>query len=260
MSIFGRLGYDSANTANVVSPLSANVVSTMSNMPPLLNSWQTADAANSTVGGYFQNPVANVTQSIWSVANSIVAITGINSVANLANIMSSANSLIVSSNSFYLHTNRISGVSTNSDQPTLPCYTSAISVSKVVMYIVFQSDGVQNNAPMMGNFTSLTVANNLSSYYNTINGYANTILTSINQSANTTNLTPTQITTIQNNLDGVRNLMDSRRNGDTNFYYNSQAIVNDYNNLKQFSNPGQSEKYLLNNYNGTPKLTSRINS
>ena len=75
MSIFGRLGYDSANTANVVTPLSANVTYTMNSMPPLLNTWQTEDVSSNTVGGYFQNPVGTVTQNIWSIANNIVIIT-----------------------------------------------------------------------------------------------------------------------------------------------------------------------------------------
>ena len=46
MSIFDRLGYDAANTSSIVTPLSANVISTMNGLPPLLNTWQTADAAN----------------------------------------------------------------------------------------------------------------------------------------------------------------------------------------------------------------------
>lgn len=260
MSIFGRLGYDAANTSNIVSPLSANVISTMSNLPPLLNTWQTADAANNDVGGYFQNPVANLTQSIWNVANSIIAIPDLNYVAALANVSLSANALSLSANNFYSHTNRLSGVSTNDDNPSLPHYNSAVAVSKVVMYITFQSDGIQNNAPMMGNFTSLTQANNLTISYNTIINYANTIANSINHASNTTNLTAVQINTIQQGMNVATDLMNSRRTADVNFYYNSQSIVNDYNTLKQFSNPGQSESYLLNNFVGTDKLKTRINS
>jgi hypothetical protein len=260
MSIFGRLGYDAANTSSIVSPLSSNVIATMSNLPPLLNKWQTADAANNDVGGYFKNPVANATQSVWSAANNIIAIPDLNEVANLANVFLSANSLIASCNSFYLHTNRISGVSTNEDEPTLPHYNSAVAVSKVVMYITFQSDGVQNNAPLMGNFTSLTESANLTIYYNTIKEYANTIANSINHSSNTTNLTPIQINTIEQGMNTATILMNSRRTADVTFYYNSKAIVDDYNTLKQFSNPGQSETYLYNEFVGTDKLKARINS
>jgi hypothetical protein len=260
MSIFDRLGYDAANTLSIVTPLSANVISTMNGLPPLLNTWQTADAANNTVGGYFKNPVANVTQSIWNVANSIIAISDLNMVANLANLSLSANALSLSANNFYSHTNRTSGVSLDDDEPTLPHFKSAMAVSKVIMYITFQSDGIQNNAPMMGNFTSLIQANNLTISYNTISNYANTIANSINHGTYTTNLTPIQINTIQQEMNTATILMNSRRTSDVNFYYNSRAIVDDYNTLKQFSTPGQSESYLYNNYIGTDKLKTRINS
>jgi hypothetical protein len=260
MSIFGRLGYDAANTSSIVSPLSANVISTMNGLPPLLNAWQTADAANNNVGGYFQNPVANLTQSIWNVANNIIVIPDLNNVVALANVSLAANALSLSANNFYSHTNRLSGVSSDTDEPTLPHFKSVMAVSKVVMYITFQSDGIQNNSPMMGNFTSLIQANNLTISYNTISNYANTIANSINHSSNTTNLTTIQINTIQQGMNTAIDLMNSRRTADVTFYYNSQSIVNDYNTLKQFSTPGQSESYLYNNYVGTDKLKSRINS
>jgi hypothetical protein len=261
MSIFGRLGYDAANTANLVTPFSANVAYTMNVMPSLLSTWQTEDAANNDVGGYFQNPVGTVNQQIWSVANSIITVTNISSVGNLSSVLDSANNLANSSNSFFSHTNRLSGVSGyDLNNPTLPTYKSAIGISKVIMMIVAKSDNIQNNAPMMGCFTSLTVNDELTTKYNVIINYPNVLTNSINTITNTTNLTPTQTATIVSNLNGVKNLMDSRRNGDVNFYYNSQSVVHDFNQLKQFTNPGQTELYLINNYIGTDKLKTRINS
>jgi hypothetical protein len=264
MSIFGRLGYDSANTSSVVTTLSANAVTTLSQMPPLLNDWQTEDTSNSNVNGYFVNPVANVTQGIWNTANTIISIAGLQE--SLPTIYSSVSSLRQSCNNFIRHTNRISGVSPMSDEPSLPHYSTAIGVAKVVMYIVFQSDGVQNNAPMMGNFTSLTVDNTLNTMNTSISTYKTTIQHSILITSDefgttySSNLTPTQITTIISGLDPIRNVMDSRRTNDVNFYNNCRAVVNDYNTLKIFSSPGQSETYLLNNYIGSDKLKSRINS
>jgi hypothetical protein len=137
------------------------------------------------------------------------------------------------------------------------------------MYITFQSDGIQNNAPMMGNFTSLIQGNNLTISYNTIITYSGNIANSISSSSDggdppvitySSNLTSNQITTIVNNLNSVTNLMNERRTADVNFYSNSRAVVDDYNTLKQFSTPGQSESYLYNNYVGTDKLKTRINS
>jgi len=264
MSIFGKLSFDSANTESVVSPLSNNVISTMNQMPPLLNDWQQADSNNSVVGGYLVNPVANVTQGVWNTANTIITIPGLQEA--LPDIYLTVNNLRSSCNNFIRHTNRISGVSSMSDEPLEPHYSTAIGISKIVMYIVFRSDGIQNNAPLMGNFTSLTVNDTLSTMNTSISSYSSTMTHSILATSDefgttySSNLTPTQITTITSGLNSIKNVMDTRRTNDVNFYNNSRAIVNEYNILKQFSNPGQSEIYLLNNYIGTEKLKSRINS
>ena len=264
MSIFGRLGFDSANTSSVVAPLSDNVISTLEKMPPLLNDWQQADSSNNVVGGYFVNPVANVTQGIWNTANTIITIPGLQE--SLPSIYLTVSNLRSSCNSFYRHTDRMSGVSSMLDEPTQPHYTTAIGIGKVIMYIVFRSDGVQNNAPLMGSFTSLTVNDTLTTMNTSISGYKTTIQTSILVTSDefgttySSNLTPTQITTINSNLNSIRNVMDTRRTNDVNFFNNSRNIVNEYNMLSEFGTPGQSEKYLINNFIGTDKLKSRINS
>ena len=268
MSIFGRLGYDSANTSNVVTPLSNNAITTMERMPPLLNEWQIEDSSNSDVNGYFVNPVANVTQGIWNTANTIIAITGLQEA--LPEIYSTVNNLRSSCNTFIRHTNRISGVSSILDEPLQPHYSTAIGVSKIVMFIVFRSDGIQNNAPLMGNFTSLTINDTLITMNTAISGYSANIANSISlttvgtppddYTSYTSNLTSIQISTVTAGLNSIKNLMDTRRTSDVNFYNNSRAIVSDYTVLNQFSNPGQTEKYLINNYIGTDKLKSRINS
>ena len=59
MSIFARLGFESANT--VSSNLDTTVVTTMGRVPQLLNTWQTTDTGNSDTTGYFVNPCRVVT-------------------------------------------------------------------------------------------------------------------------------------------------------------------------------------------------------
>jgi hypothetical protein len=264
MSIFGRLGFDSANTASMVTPLANNVITTMTRMEPLLNDWQTSDASANDVGGYFVNPVANVTQGIWNTANTIIAITGLQEA--LPDIYTTVNNLRSSCNTFIRHTNRISGVSSMTEEPLQPHYSTAVGVGKIVMYIVFRSDGIQNNAPLLGSFTSLTVNDTLSTMNTSISGYSANISHSIIATGDefgttyTSNLSPTQISTVTAGLNSIRNIMDTRRTNDVNFYNNSRTIVNEYNTLTQFSEAGQSEKYLINNYIGTDKLKSRINS
>jgi hypothetical protein len=270
MSIFARLGYDSANTAT--QPMSAAAITTMSRTPPLLNAWQQADAGvGGDTTGYFVNPNATVVQNTRDVANTIVSIS--NQVPALSGIVSSALNLQNAGLQFTAHCDRLSGVvQPNTQTATLPHYNTAVGISKVVMQIVFQTDGVQNNAPMMGNFTSVTCTPELNSRYSTISSYPTTISNSIfvtnvvdpDTGTTTTtyhsNLSSEITSTIYNTLQSFADYMNARRTGDVNFFNNCQAIAADYNTLKQFSNPGQTETDLLTNHIGSPKLLSRLNS
>jgi hypothetical protein len=262
-SIFARLNYDSANTAS--SNLAPQTVVTLSRMPPVLNEWQTGDVANNEVSGYFTNPLADISHNIWNTANSIISITGLGQA--LPDVNTAAASLVSSAGNFWGHTNRISGVvQPNADTVFLPHYNTAVSVGKVVMQIVFQSDGVHNNAPIMGNFTSFTIGNTLTSMYSTIQGYpaliANTIIASGDEfgMTYTSNLSPNVANTMITNIQNAANLMNQRRTSDVNFYLNSQAIASNYHTIKQFGSPGQTELELYEKYVGSEKLLSRLNS
>lgn len=267
MSIFARLQFDSTFQGQNVIPYSNNVTNQMNSMPQLLSQWQINDISNSNVGGYVQNPVINVVNNLVNEANTILNIPSVAN-TNVTAILVSCNTLISSAGLFISHTNRMSGVTgIDPNNPTLPTYQTAIATGKIVSYIVNQSDGVQNNAPMLGSFTSLYSGNNLNSYYSTIQNYANTIQNSINITANglgswiyTSNLSPTTVNTMASEIASIATFMDTRRNADLNFYYNSQSVVSDYNNVRQYSNMGQTETTITNNLTGTPKLLSRINS
>lgn len=270
MSIFARLNYDSANTAT--QPMTVAAITTLSRTPPLLNDWQKADAGvGGDTTGYFVNPNATVLQNTRNNANTIISVAS--PVGSLSGIVSTANTLQSTCSVFSAHCDRLSGVvQPNTATATLPHYNSAVGISKVVMQIVFQTDGVQNNAPMMGNFTSITCTNELNSRYSTISTYSTLISNSISSSTTvdpgtglssttySSNLTSTQISTISNTLQSFVDFMTARRTGDVNFYNNCQAIASDYNTLKQFSNPGQTETDLLTNHIGSAKLLSRLSS
>lgn len=267
MSIFARLQFDSSFQGGNVTPMSNSVIKHMDAMPAMLTDWQKSDIGSSNVGGYFQNPVANTTASIWTVANNIIAITGLAS-SNVTQISTAANGLSISANNFMAHTNRMSGVTQfDYNNPTAPTYQSAIGIGKLLSYIVYQSDGVQNNAPMIGSFSSLYTSSNLTSYYTTIQNYVTQVQNSIIATSDglggytySSNLTQTQANTIATNLSTAGTFMDTRRTADVTFYTNSQAVVSDYNSVRSFTNMGQTETTMVNNLIGTPKTLSRINS
>lgn len=268
-SIYGRLGFDATSSGDNVQPLGDDTVKYMNNIPPLLKDWQKTDLANYDVGGYFQNPVGTVAANIWAISNNIVSITGLSS-SNASSIYGAAVGLQSAANNFFGHTNRMSGVEPiNPDTALLPHYDSAIGIGKVVMYLVHQSDGISNNSPLIGSFTSLFTGDTLNSYYTNVQGYATTVSNSIHSSTDgsdppvtsySSSLNASQISTISTNLTSIATFMNNKRTADVNFYNNSQAVVADYNAVKGFNSMGQSQEDLLNNHIGTTKLLSRINS
>mgnify|MGYP003349892806 CR=1 FL=1 len=76
----------------------------------------------------------------------------------------------------------------------------------------------------------------------------------------TSNLSPSQISEIENGISTVNGLLYDRYTGDITYYANLKGFVDKYNITKQFVNMGETETYFVNNFIGTPKLLSRINS
>ena len=55
-------------------------------------------------------------------------------------------------------------------------------------------------------------------------------------------------------------LIETRRNHDIQFFRNSMSVISDFGKTQEFANLGEVEHNLANNYIGTDKLLSRINS
>jgi hypothetical protein len=269
-SIFQQLGYNYTPSAGEIIDFDQKVLDTMNSMPELLNPWQYEDMRNedTAISNYLLNPVFTISTSIKNTCISIEsACAGVN---NLSTVASTANTAHTSANNFILHTNRIAGVTPiDANTVLLPHYDTAIGTGKSIMYIIYQSDGIQNNAPIMGSFTSLFIKDDLTVKYNTISGYPTLIANSI--SANTyldgegntvtelvSNLTPTQISTIISNVSDAGNTMNTRRTHDENFYTNSSNVLEQYNQLKKFKAPGSSETNIINGYIGTTRLKNNL--
>jgi hypothetical protein len=270
MSIFARLNFNfpdpAANTA--VSNFTPEVNKQMSLMPPLLNSWQTSDIGSNSVSGYFQNPVSDVCQNIWDTSNSIFFLTdelnGSNAAitALLANTYLTANVISTTTVNHYLYiTNRQSNVSPLGNDRSTPHYQTAIGVGKMMTHITNQSDGVQNNAPIIGNFTSILIGNTLNSLYNSIHNDMITLMHSIGSNTAQSNISYANAVTLNSDVANVYATMTSFPANDTAFFNNSQAIMNDFSTVRQFNTIGQTESQLINMTGiGTSKLTDRLNS
>lgn len=275
-SIYSRLGFNSSDpaTANTVTNYTANVVNGMNLLPTLLNAWQTEDLASSNTGGYFVNPVANVTQTIKITSNTIVGLIAANLTGstptittNLQNTKTYANTVYNTTADSYLYTtNRESNVVDVGTDVTTPHYKLAMGIGKMLSYITYQSDGVQNNSPIMGSFVSVTLGNTLTDLQSTLANVTIILANSITQggggggSPPSSNISLADSQLLLNTMYQIANTMYSYPLQDTQFFTNSRDVISDYHNVAQFSHIGATETYLLNNFIGTDKIKSRINS
>jgi hypothetical protein len=272
-SIFDSLGYNYTPSANEVSDFSPEVIKSLDSLPPLLEDWQYEDLKNNDIAttNYLVNPVKIVTESIRSKCLSIIAACSdpddpANSVGNLVGVSTAANTVYsVSGPNFIAHTDRISGlVEPNENTSDLPHYDLAIGMAKTVMMIVYQADGIQNNAPMIGSFTSLFIEEELQDKLQTINNYPELIETSIEEFTEmdgdnvityyASTLTTEEIQDIANDISSITTLFNTRRTHDENFYANTTILLEKFEEMKRYKDLGETENNLINDFIGTDRL------
>ena len=276
-TLFQKLGYSYNDPHGDVTSLSDDTIEHLKALPPIIEDWQTQDISDSNVGGYNQNPLGTISTSIAVSANAIknVASTieictnpGVSAV--MANIANSANNLITTVNNFKDHTDRVSGVTSYADYiteagsaiaSTKPFKDTIKGYSKLLMYVIYQTDGISNTSIMYGAQTSLFTGPEMNVYYTALSTYANIINSSISYTPNvTSNLSSTQANTIYAMIANTASFVDTRRTHDETFFTNMKNMVSDYQKTRQFSNMGESETDLVNNYTGSSKILTRLNS
>jgi hypothetical protein len=281
MSVFGRLNYnfDSAKFgAN--NELTDGQKLTL-NYPSPLYTWQSSDLAGSSVVNYFQNPHSANLALMTIYANQLLTYSNTQLITyNVASIEANtlnalANNLLIEISSFTDHTNRISGVTESTNKLTIPDYQIAMSIGRQVLQICNQVDGVQNNAPILGNFTSLAIVSDVSNsviqlassaatlnasiYPTTITFYDAEVGDFVVISGQASGISRASMNTIIATTQTAFNLLNSRRVGDTTFYTNSISLIQDYNTILQFSNLGVNSSYLIKDLNiGTTKLQNNL--
>jgi hypothetical protein len=279
--VFERLGFNYTDSNNVIA-LSDKVLEYLNTVPQLLEPWQVTDLANDDVNGYFKNPVSNVANNVIVVSGLIASNTfNVNGTSSATSILinqlyaKSAN--LASSNGaadlFIEHTDKISGVTplgSVEEDALFPYYVTAMSTGQGVMYLTNQTDNIQNNAPIMGSFTSLFVDSNVSSLVITAQTYPQIIKNSITitiggifpntYSILTSNLSESTLQTMYSTVNTIDAVLKERTDHDINFFRNSNDVLEEMRSLRVFSNRGETADKLLDEFIGTPKLLSRINT
>ena len=276
-TLFQKLGYNYSDPHGDITEFSANTKAHLDAVPSLIEDWQTQDISDSSVSGYIRNPLSNASTTISVTANTMYStlnsnvtfsITGVAAV--MANVTNLTSSLYTASNSFKDHTDRISGVTSYADYiteagstiaSTKPFKDTVKGYARSLMYIIYQTDGISNTSIMNGALTSLFTGPEINVYSNSVQTYSNTINVSLTTTPNgTSNLTLSQANTIYSGITDIISFMDTRRTHDETFFTNMKSMITDYKTVRQFSDMGESETTLVNNYTGTSKLLTRINS
>jgi len=277
-TLFSRLGYNYSDPHGNVTDLSADVVEHLEALPPLLEDWQLEDVASSNVGGYYQNPLGTISTTIAVTSNLIMNLKstiqiydniGVGSI--MTNVANAANNLISTMNDFKDHTDRVSGVVSYADfiteagstiATTKPFKDTVKGFSKLLIYLIYQTDGITNTSISYGSQTSLFTGPEANTYSNTLTTYKTTVNSSIYFSSPNTrsNLTSTQANTINTGINEMITFFDTRRTHDETFFTNMKALVSDYQKSREFSNMGEAETNLVSGYTGTSKLLARINT
>ena len=258
--VYATLGYNFSDPNGDVLTLSANTTAHLNSMPAFIDSWQAQDIANNTVGGYYQNPVASNISSIITISQTMITVANTGASQNIANcdlIITAANTLANVATSFLAHTNRISGVTPFVGQDVEnPYYDTAMGLGKTALYITNQTDNITNTSPILGSFTSILIVSEV--------GSANTVLANdliiLNNGVTANNLTQSQISQILSDIANANTLLVTRQAADVTYYTNLRSFVDKYNSVKKFTNMGETETYLVNNFVGTTKIKERINS
>ena len=296
-TLFDRTGYNFNDTSGLVNTLPNTAINQLNTAPALLpNQWMIDDLNNNDIEGYHVNPVANSCNTIWASSNTLINITSsLQGSGNLTALWTtinldlkaisgynvttgdSENPPIVttkytgSMEEFLAHTYRISGVvpiTANVDAAAKPHLEQAMQIGRALMYLVYQTDGREDNAPMLGSFTSILVANTINEYANIIVSYASTINASITITTETvgedvittktSNLSYATVNTIASTANSLITLVRDRRVHDENFYTNSNQLVNDAKSIRRYASLGASESSLVDNLVGSDKLKSRL--
>lgn len=260
--IFHSFGYNFDDPNGNIQELSKDTLEHLDSMPPFITDWQAKDIANRDFDGYYQNPVQSITMLIYQTADEICNIANTGSgVTNLTSIRNSAVLLRSNAQDFLAHTSRLSGLIPYTGQDNInPYMDMAMSFGRTAMYITNQTDGVTNNAPILGSFTSLFIEPQLIANNTVLVTDKNLMANSINLSGGvySSNLSSGQISTILSDINNIKNYMLGRKTADVDFYNNVKYFIDGYNKTKKLNNLGETEQYLVNNFIGTAKAKERI--
>ena len=285
-SIYNLLGFPTndpiMNAATV--EYADDVKMQMNLMPSMVNSWQQEDIANSDTNGYFVNPnqlgndtTNTATAIIISSSSMMTPIQG--DTVTITDLLTNANTkatnlLHTTVPAFEYHTQRMSNMVSMGSDVTNPHYELATGYGKIISYMVYKTDGIENNSTMIGSFGSILAANAISSNANTLltlsNLYANTINATTTGTGTeldpyvtvyTSNISLANAQSLSDTTNTVYNLMTTYMAQDKTFFTNTKNVVDAFGKVNKLDKMGQTETDLVTYRDWeTDRKSTRLNS
>ena len=267
--IFDSLGlnFNTSKFGDALDPL-GNIQDNNRVMPAPIRKWQYDAIVNNEVSEtlYLKNPIANVINSISVTANSLYVTVntynGLSPVSVLPEIRAVSANLVNTCNSFFRHTQRLSGleVTTNLAKPDL---STAQGYGKQAIDILSKFEDVGNNSPILGSMTSLFVEDDLLTYYSGIQNFAVELSNSITFVSGlpgyyASSLQASRIAEIASYIESANTFMNTREQHDINFYGNIRKLSNNYISMLKYSGFTDLGAHLVENYIGTDKLKEKL--
>jgi hypothetical protein len=245
----------------------------------VFNDWQRNELASGPIDRtkYYKNPVLNASINLNSAIDTFGAT--INSVswlysdsANTArNIYGGAygNNIIYMDDlisKFVSHTNNISGVSANTATEYSPTLDALLSSGNENSILLYQTDKIANAVGGLGAMTSLFVESDLKANTDLFTYYTNQILNNTTRTfnginftwSNTCNLLPSDVEKMNVTFRSLYSFVFKCINDDWFFYQTSISVSKDHQFLNRFSQPSNTQTYLINNYIGTDFLKTQL--
>jgi hypothetical protein len=280
-SVYERLNFsfDTTKFGDSIN-LSENTKNYLNTAPVKLETWQKNDLANGSIvkTDFFKNPMINVTTRLSDNVNAMNSI--VQTIDTFDNgsgtaLKTNLTNLVIEIRNYLSHTSNISGVTeakanvseTSNVISHFPDYNKAVNAGEQILMLTSATDGVANTVPLMGNFTSLFISDDITANANNI--ISDLVLVQNSVRTETTggetpvttilsNLSSNLISSITSNVASANTLLSTRRLHDWNFYRNSLNILDDYNKLNSLGRVGNTQKYLINNFVGTDKYKNNV--
>lgn len=280
-SVYERLNFsfDTTKFGDSIN-LSDNTKNYLNTAPIQLETWQKDDLANGSIvrTDYFKNPMVNVTARLSDNVNTMNQIVQtIDTFENGSGTALKANltNLVIEIRNYLSHTSNISGVTeakanvseTSNVVSHFPDYDKAVRTGEQILMLTNATDGVLNTVPLLGNFTSLFITDDINVNANNIiinlDAVRNSIRVEVTGgetpvSSNVSNLSSALITSLTANVVSANTLLSTRRLHDWNFFRSSLNILDDYNKINSLGRVGNTQKYLINNFVGTDKYKNNV--